>query len=146
MLMTRFVACMFSIGMMVLDTGVVSGQNFPNKPIRMVGSAVGGSNDVSMRIFTPALSAGLGQRVIIDNRPGNIIIPALIVVKAPADGYTLFYNAGNVWLLPYLQDNVPYDPVKDLSPIALTVNVPTVLVVHPSFPVKTVKELSSQAD
>ena len=145
MLTARVIGSVLWVSLMVLGAGTVSGQNYPNKPIRMVGSEVGGSTDTSMRIFTPALSAGLGQQVIIENRAGNIIIPAQIVAKAPPDGYTLFYNAGNVWLLPYLQDNVPYDPVKDFSTIGLTVRVPTVLVVHPSFPAKTVKELIALA-
>ena len=131
--------------MTLFNMGTAGSQDFPTRPIRMVASAVGGSNDVSLRIFAPALSAGLGQQVIIENRAGNIVILAMIAVKSPPDGYTLFYNAGNVWLLPYLQDSVPYDPVKDLTPIALTVRVPTVLVVHPSFPAKTVKDIIALA-
>jgi len=137
----RFVVWMFSVGMMVLGAGVVSGQEFPNKPIRMVTSPPGGGADFASRLIAQGLSGPLGQQVIVDNRGG--IIPMEIVSKAPTDGYTLLLSA-SLWLTPLLQ-NTPYDPVRDFSPITLVGNSPNVLVVHPSLPVKSVRELIALA-
>ncbi|MBI4189464.1 MAG: tripartite tricarboxylate transporter substrate binding protein [Betaproteobacteria bacterium] len=137
----RFAVWMFSVGMMVLGAGVVSGQEFPNKPIRMVTSPPGGGADFASRLIAQGLSGPLGQQVIVDNRGG--IIPMEIVSKAPPDGYTLLLSA-SLWLTPLLQ-NTPYDPVRDFSPITLVGNSPNVLVVHPSLPVKSVKELIALA-
>jgi len=81
----------------------------------------------------------------VDNRSGSVVIPAESVAKSPPDGYTLLVFASTFWLLPFLQDKVSYDPVKDFSPITLAVISPNILVVHPSLPVKSVKELIALA-
>lgn len=140
-----------SIGMTVLGAGVVcgqptstsSGQTFPSKPIRMLSSAPGGSSDVVARMIAPGLSANLGQQVIVDNRGGFISVD--ILTKAPPDGYTLLYFGSSLWLAPFLRANVPYDPVKDFSPVALAVSAPTILVVHASVAATSVKELIALA-
>src|SRR3972149_7720204 len=75
-------------GMLVLGAGVTSAQNYPNKPIRIVASAPGGGGDFGARLIAPGLSDRLGQRAIVDNRGGGMIL-GTIVSQAPADGYTL---------------------------------------------------------
>lgn len=144
-MLLRFLVSMFSVGLMSLGAGVASGQHYPTKPIRMVTSAPGGGADYVARVIAGELTAALGQQVVVDNRGGSTIIPTEIVVKAPPDGYTLQLSAGSLWLMPLLQDNVPYDPLRDLSPISLTTSSPSMLVVHPSMPVKSVKELIALA-
>ncbi len=135
----RFVAWMFSVGMIVLGIGAVCAQSYPAKPVRLVTAEPGGGNDFAARLIAPGLSSSLGQQVIVDNRPSGVI-PGQIVSKAPPDGHTLLVSTGVVWLLPFMQ-SVPFDPVRDFSPITLAVSTPNILVVHPSLPVKTVKEL-----
>src|SRR4029077_21043321 len=87
MLMRRFATGMFSIGVMVLGAGVVSGQNYPNKPIRIVSSGPGGSVDFMARQVAQGISANIGQPVIVENRTPNVGLP--LVAQAQPDGYTL---------------------------------------------------------
>lgn len=124
-------------GIMALGAGVASGQNYPNKPIRIVTSEPGGGNDIVARLLAEGLSSSLGQRVIVDNRG---IVAAEIAARATPDGYTLLVYGANIWLMPYLRD-VPWDPIKDFVPVTGAVNLPNILVVHPSLPVKSVREL-----
>ncbi len=119
-------------------------QNYPTKPVRIVTSDPGGGSDIVARAMAPAMSAALGQPVIIDNRAGGVIAGE-IVSKSPPDGYTLIYYGNTLWILPLMRDNVPYDTVKDFAPIALAVTAPNILVVHPSLPVKSVKDLIALA-
>ena len=86
------------------------------------------------------LTSALGQQVIIDNRASGVI-PGEVVARAKPDGHTLLVYAGTFWLQPFVRKSVPYDPVRDFSPITLVVTSPTVLVVHPALPVKSVKDL-----
>lgn len=134
----------FSAILMALGAGPVSAQGYPNKPLRIVTSGVGGAGDFAARLIGQALSPNLGQPVIVDNRASGFI-PADVVVRAQPDGYTLLLYGSVVWLAPFLWDTVRYDPVKDLSPITLAVTSPNVLVVHPSLPVKSVQDLVTLA-
>lgn len=143
MLLTRHVACMFSLGAVIASGGMVSAQTFPVKPIRIVTAEVGGGNDYAARVVAQGLSA-MGQPVVVDNRPSGVI-PGSIVSKAPADGYTLLAYGIALWVGPLLQDDVPYDPVKDFTPVTLVANSPGVLVVYPGLPVKTAAELIALA-
>ncbi len=145
MLSPRFVVWAVSVGVIVLGAGAASGQTYPNKPVRIVTAAAGGGADLVARIIAQRLSASLGQLAVVDNRGGSAIIPAEIVAKAPPDGYTLHFSASALWLLPLFQDNVPYDPVRDFAPISLTTTSPAVIAVHPSLPVKSVRELITLA-
>ena len=129
--------------MMTLNAGVSAADNFPSKPIRVLTSPPGGGGDFMARLLTQGLSAGLGQQAIVDNRLGFVATETL--TKSPPDGYTLLVMGTSVWLTPYLQSNVPWDPIKDFIPVTFAANSPSVLVVHPSSPVTTVKELIALA-
>src|SRR4051812_36080563 len=129
-------------GTFALGTNAVTGQNYPSKPIRIVTSGVGGGNDFAARLLATALAPNLGQQVVVENRPGaSGIIAAQTVSSSPPDGYALLLYTGSIWTLPFLRSNVPYDPVADFSPITLALISPNIIVLHPSLPVRTVKEL-----
>ena len=135
-----------ALGMILLGlmgAGIVAAQGFPNKPIRILTSAPGGSSDFVARSLAQGLSAALGQPVIVENRAGGVAI-AEPVSKAAADGHTLLIDGATLWLPPLLQ-SMPYDPVRDFAPITLAAISPNILVVHPSLPVKSVKELIALA-
>ena len=144
--MPGFLAWIFPIAIISFGAGLVSGQDYPSKPIRIVTAEPGGSSDFAARVIAQGLSRNFGHKVVVENRGGGSgIIAAQTVAKAPPDGYTLLYYGPAIWLLPFLQDNVPYDPVRDFSPITLPVRSPNILVVHPSLPVRSVKELIALA-
>jgi tripartite-type tricarboxylate transporter receptor subunit TctC len=117
---------------------------YPTKPIRIVTSEIGGGLDFVARLVSQRLSDTLGQQVIVDNRPSGVFTGS-IVSRASPDGYTLLFNGSSFWLLPFLQKNVPYDPVKDFAPITLATSSPLMLVVYPGLPVKSVQELIALA-
>jgi tripartite-type tricarboxylate transporter receptor subunit TctC len=139
----RRIVWMFPVGIVLLGAGVVSGQEFPNKPIRVITSEVGGGNDLLARLVAQAISGPLGQPVAVDNRPGGIT-PGEIVSKAPPDGYTLLLYNNTVWIGPLIQA-APYDAVKDFAPIVEMARTPNVLVVNFSSPPKSVAELIALA-
>ena len=124
------------------DTGT-----FPNRPIRLVNPyAPGGSVDFVARPIAQRLSDALGQQVIVDNRPGGgTTIGTNIVTKAAPDGHTLLATTNALAMNVALFQKLPFDPVTDLEPLALTVQIPNVLAVHASFPAKTVADLISIA-
>lgn len=141
MLLPRLAVWIFSAGAVVLGAGTLCAQVYPNKPVRIVTAQAGGGSDFVSRLIAPGLSGGLSQQVIIENRGGGSGIIAIeTVTQAPADGYTLL-SYGNIWILPLMRDNVPYDVLRDLSPVTLQASAPNVLMVHPSLPVRSVKEL-----
>jgi tripartite-type tricarboxylate transporter receptor subunit TctC len=117
-------------------------QAYPLKPVRMiVGFAPGGGTDVTARAIVQPLSDGLGQRVVIDNRPGaNGVLGTDLAAKSPPDGYTiLMVNSGHT-VNPGMYQKLPYDTLRDFAPISLAVTLSNLLVVHPSLPVKSVPE------
>ena len=121
---------------------------YPTKSIRLiVPLAPGGGNDTIARLIGVKISPTLGQQVVIDNRPGaGGIIGVEIVAKAPADGYTLLLaNAAVMSIVPHAQQKVPYDALKDFAPVSLIASAPLLVVVHPSLPVRTMKELTALA-
>jgi len=117
-------------------------QGYPSKPVRFVTSEPGGGNDIVARVLAEGLTASLGQRVIVDNRG---IVAAEIAKNASPDGYTLLVYGANIWLLPYLRERVAWDPLRDFAPITIAVQLPNVLVVHPTVPVKTIREFIDYA-
>jgi tripartite-type tricarboxylate transporter receptor subunit TctC len=122
--------------------GVSQAQEYPFKAIRVVTSPAGGGNDYPARVIARAVAASLGQQVVVDNRPTALL--ADLVAKAPPDGYTLLVTGGAHWIGPLLE-KVNYDPVSDFAPITLLDRSPTLLVVHPSLPVKNVRQLIALA-
>jgi len=122
--------------------------DYPNKPIRMlVGFAPGGGTDTTSRAIAGKLTERLGQQVIIDNRPGAAgNIAADITSKATPDGYTILMGTiAALAINPSLYKKLPFDPLKDLAPITRAVDSTNILVVHPSVPAKSVKQLIALA-
>jgi len=142
--MRRFVLWALGAGMTVLAISAAYGQNFPSRPVRIVVPGSGGGGDLAARVLATALTGSLGQPVIVDNRPTGVI-PGETVAKSAPDGHTLLLSGSGLWLMPYLQDNVPFDPIRDFSPVTLAVSSPLMLVVNPSLPAKSVKELIALA-
>lgn len=142
--MLRFAVPICLLAMLMPGAHTGAAQNFPTKPIRIVTSEVGGGLDFVARLVAPGLTGNLGQQVIVDNRPSGVFTGS-IVSRATPDGYTLLLNGSSFWLLPFLQNTVPYDPVRDFSPITLATNSPLILVVYPGLPVKSVKDLIALA-
>jgi tripartite-type tricarboxylate transporter receptor subunit TctC len=124
-----------------------SAQSYPTGPVRIVVPfPAGGGVDTTGRLIGQRLAEALGRPFVIDNRPGaNGMIGSEIVAKAPKDGYTLMVNGANFVTTPSLYSKVTYDPIKDYEPISLLSLAPNVLVVHPSLPAKSVKELVALA-
>ena len=123
-------------------------QNYPVKPVRLiVPFAAGGNVDITARQIAPGLSELLGQNFIVDNRVGaGGVIGAEAVAKAAPDGYTLMMGSNStVSVAPSLYPKLAYHPVRDFAPVSLVATTPFVLVVHPSVPVKSVKELIALA-
>ena len=123
-------------------------QAYPSKPIRyIVPFPAGGGQDLVVRALAPRMGEALGQTVIVDNRPGAAtMVGAELAAKSPPDGYTVF-NGSNTTLAinPNLYSKVPYDPLKDFAAVTQIASLPNLLVVHPSLPVRTVKELAALA-
>ena len=125
-----------------------SGHAYPNRPIRLVVPvAPGGAVDVVGRMVGYKFSTLLGHNLVIDNRAGaNYIIGTEIVARSPPDGYTLLFTAGAHTINPAVYKKLPYDTLRDFTPIAYMANsTGLVIVVHPSFPAKSLKELISIA-
>ena len=119
------------------------GQGYPTKAIRIQTTGAGGGADLAARLVAPEMSASFGQPVVIENHPNTATL-APGVAKAAPDGHTLLIWGGALWLAP-LFEQAPYDPVRDFAPITTLTRSPAILVVHPSLPVKSVKELIALA-
>lgn len=133
----RILATVSITGVLLSLTACAHAQSYPTKPIRVVTTAPGSANDVVARLIAPKLSAALGEQLVVDNRG---ILAGEIVARAIPDGYTILFYGSPLWIGPLLRP-APYDPVTDFMPIAFTATSPNVLVVHPSMPVDSVKEL-----
>jgi len=129
-----------------LATGAQA-QNYPNHPLRLVVPfAPGGGTDILARLVAPKVGDALGQQIVIDNRPGaSSIIGTELVTRAAPDGYTLLAVDTSFAVNPSLQPKLPYDSLKDLAPVIHLAAAPVLLVVHPSVPAKTLKELVALA-
>jgi tripartite-type tricarboxylate transporter receptor subunit TctC len=127
-----------------MTSAPAAAQSWPVKPVRLViAQAAGSATDSIARVFAPRLSELLGQQVVIDVRPGaGGSLGTEIVARAPADGYTtLIANISTHGVNPALYRKLPYDPIKDFAPVSLVSTTPNILVVHPSLPVKSIKDL-----
>ncbi len=139
----RFVLGMIPVCLLGLSAGAVCGQDYPNKPIRIITGSAGGGNDFVSRLIAQGISSALGQPVVVDNRPGAVLsIEA--VAKSPPDGYALLVHGATVWITPLLQ-RATYDAVNDYSPISLVSREVLIVAVHPSVPARSVKELIALA-
>jgi tripartite-type tricarboxylate transporter receptor subunit TctC len=141
---TRGLAALAVATFGVLATQTVSAQSWPSKPIRIVVPfTAGGNTDIVARMIGDGLSKTFGQPVLIENKPGAAgLVGATAVAKAPADGYTfLMGTVGTHAINAGLYTKMPYDTVKDFTPVTLVASVPNILVVHPSLPVDSVNDL-----
>jgi tripartite-type tricarboxylate transporter receptor subunit TctC len=122
-------------------------KDYPNRPVRLiVPFPPGGSNDILGRFMAAKLTERLGQQVIVDNRPGaDGIIGTDLAARSTPDGYTLLIVSTSYSMNPGIHQKMPFDPVKDLTPISMIGTGPNAIVVNPSFPVKTVKDLVAAA-
>ncbi len=128
--------------------GDLAAQPYPAKPVRLiVPFAAGGGSDFVARVVAQKFNEAFGQPVVIDNRGGaGGAIGTELAAKAPPDGYTLLLgSAGPLTIQPGLSARLPYDPVRDLAPITMVSSIPYVMVVHPSLPAKSVRELVALA-
>jgi tripartite-type tricarboxylate transporter receptor subunit TctC len=125
----------------------IQAQSYPARPVRLiVPFSPGGAADVPGRIFADRLSASLGQQVVIENRPGaGSTIGAEAAAKAAPDGYTLFMISNTHFVSAALYKKLSYDSLNDYTPITQITSAPNVLIVHPSMPAKSVKELVALA-
>ena len=135
------------LGALLLDSQTLAHAQqapYPSKPIRLIASqAPGGGIDAVCRIVAPKLGEAMGQTVIVDNRPGaNGSVAAELTAKAPPDGHTFMLGAvGNLGVNAFFVKKLGYEPLKDLAPVTIAVSGGNVLVVHPSTPARSVKEL-----
>ncbi len=118
-----------------------SPEDFPQRTVHIATSEAGGAGDLVSRILGQGLSAAWGQQVVIENRPATA---AEFVAKARPDGHTLLLYGNTIWIAPLLR-TVQWDPARDFSPVMLVARIPNVLVVTPSLPVKSVRELIALA-
>ena len=125
----------------------VAAQTYPSRPVRLViPFSPGGAADVPSRAVMQRLSEALGQQVVIENRPGaGSTIGADYAAKSVPDGYTLFLISNTHFVSAALYKSLPYDPIKDFAPVTQITNAPNVIVVHPSLPAKSVKDLVALA-
>ena len=140
--------CAAAVVACAASAGGAHAQSYPSKPVRwIVPFPPGGGTDAISRTLAQKLSEAWGQQVIADNRPGSgVTIGLAAVAKLPADGYNIVLGQlANVAIAPALYPKLPYDPVKDFTPVTLALTSPLILVVHPSVPAKTVKDLIALA-
>ena len=141
-LCSKLVLC-WAAAAVALCAALPASAQWPTKPIRIIVSyPPGGGADTTARLLAPRLSDALKQQVIVENRGGaGGMIGGDAAAKSAPDGYTFLLDAANHVVNPSLQTKMPFDTLKDLIPVSLLVQVPNVLVVNPSFPVNSVKEL-----
>jgi tripartite-type tricarboxylate transporter receptor subunit TctC len=122
-------------------------QEFPSKPIRfIVPFPPSGAVDVLARTLGPPMSRALGQAVVVENRAGgNTVIAGEIVARAPADGHTLLLMAPSFTINPFVRSKLPFDVLKDFSPVTLVANSALLIAIHPSLPARDTKELIALA-
>jgi tripartite-type tricarboxylate transporter receptor subunit TctC len=138
---------LFLVGLVTAYSANLPGQTYPAKPVRIVVPLVPGGNlDIVARAVAQRLGEGLGQQVIVENRPGaSSLVGTQYVAKSAPDGYTLLAMANTFTSVPAVIASPGYDPVRDFTGVTMTCKVAQVLVVNPALPVKSVKELVALA-
>lgn len=129
-----------SLAVFLMSGAAAHAQEYPTKSVRILASEAGGGGDFVGRLLAQGLTSAFGQQVIVENRGGGVVAGEAVARSAP-DGYTLLLYGNTLWLLPLMRKQVPYDPHRDFVPVTLAARAGNVLVVHPSMPVKSVKEL-----
>jgi tripartite-type tricarboxylate transporter receptor subunit TctC len=145
---SRYAVLLTSLVALALPAAQALAQkSYPNKAIRMiVPFAPGGSNDIMGRLVAAKLTESMGQQVVVDNRPGaSGIVGTDLAAKAAPDGYTVLVMSLTFTVNPSIRSKLPYDTEKDLVPVTLIASAPLILVVHPSLPVRSVKEFIAYA-
>lgn len=149
MSVTRSVVfCAILVSAAIAVTTIAHAQSYPNRIIRIIVPFVpGGPTDFNARMVSQKLTEAWGQSVVVDNRPAaGGMLGTELVAKAAPDGYTLLgANPGPLTIAPVLHAKLPYDPARQLAPVILVTNTTSVLAIHPSAPVKTIKELIALA-
>src|SRR5512145_3018434 len=134
---------------LMLVTGAAAAQDqYPSKPIRiLVGYAAGGGNDIIVRVLQPEMQKGLGQPVIVENKPGaQSIVAAELAARAAPDGYTIFMGpSGPMTINPATYAKLPYHPQRDFAPISMICEFPLIVTVDAKLPIRSVKELVAYA-
>ena len=131
------VEAFLSCALLICGT-VVCAQGYPSKPVRIFTALPGASGDFIARLLAQGISGPLGQPVIVDNRGGFISMET--VAKSPPDGYSLLIYASTLWIVP-LVENVSWDALRDFAPVTLAAKTPSIVVVHPSLPVNSIRQL-----
>ncbi|HSQ04052.1 MAG TPA: tripartite tricarboxylate transporter substrate-binding protein, partial [Burkholderiales bacterium] len=147
MSVVRSVLSVFALACVVAGTPLLA-QTYPSKPVRLiVGFAPGGGSDLLARALGQGMTESLGQTVTVDNRPGaGGVIGTELGARAPADGYTLLVGSAAAFAInPHLLRKLPYDPIKDFAPVGMFATLSYALDVHPSLPVKSLKDLLALA-
>jgi hypothetical protein len=145
--MKTFVAAGIALGVLVATAAHAADARYPVRPVRIiVPQSAGGSTDLVARAVAQKLGEALKENVIVENRPGaGSLHGTEAVAKSPPDGHTLLVVAASFTINPSLRKSLPFDPVRDFAPVSQLVTLPHILVVHPSLPVKSVKELVALA-
>lgn len=139
----RAYASAVSGALLITAAAAVSAQDYPSRPVRIiVPSAAGGGTDSTTRLIVPKMGESLGQRVVVENRAGAAsIIGTDIVAKSPADGYTLLTGISTITIHPSTHRKPPFELFKDIVPVSQFVELPNILVGHPSIPAQNLKSL-----
>ncbi len=143
--MIKRIALLALLPLAGISTAPCQAQDYPTRPIRLViPYGAGGSSDGPMRVIAQELSKQLGHQVVVENKPGQgAMIGSEVVVKAPADGYTLLLASNPNAISVSLYNNLSFNPVDDFLPISLLGREQAVLLVHPSFPARNMKEFTA---
>ena len=139
----RFIVVALALALVLAGRGWAQTDNYPSKPVRVISPfPPGGTVDIVARLAGAKLSESLGQQVVVDNRPGaSGILGTELAARAAPDGYTLLVNTIPLVTNVFLFSRVPYDVLNDFAPISLLTTSPSVVTVHPSLPVRSVRDL-----
>ncbi len=144
---TPWLGAITTAALLAAAAGCTWAQTYPNRPVRMlIGFSAGGGADTVARSVAPRLTEGLGQQIVIENRPGaNGIIAADLAARAAPDGYTLLLAPGNYAFAPAMIAKLPFDMTSAFAPVSMLAVTPLLVVVHPSLPVRNMKALIALA-
>lgn len=145
--MTSRIPVVLTIGITIALSAAAQAQTFPSKSVRIiVPFPPGGAADVTARILGEYMAKGLGQPIVVENRPGaGAVVGYELGARAPADGHAMVIVFPSFIINPALRRGLQYDPIKDFKPVGQTMSLPMGIAIHPSLPVKSLKELVALA-